>query len=453
MAANDTICAIVSALGEAAVGIIRLSGEDCYEIADKCFRGKAPLKEAPTHSINYGKIVDAQGKIIDEVLAMVMRAPRSFTGENVVEIQCHGGMLVMEKLLARILACGARLAERGEFSKRAFLNGKMDLTQAESIMDIISATNNRGLEMAIGQRFGGLRKEIELLRADLVELIAFMQADIDYPEDDIERLTNEEFSERIEHLLEELDKLKAGYTEGRIYREGLQVVLAGKPNVGKSSLLNALLKEERAIVTPIAGTTRDTISEYVVLKGVPLKIVDTAGIRETSDEIEQMGVARSRKSLESADLVLYLLEKGTQLDQEDRENLALIGEKPLIFVANKADLAKEEADLSLYGDVVSISALTGQGLDELAGKIKEKFIKSETDFSAQGAINNVRHLNSVEKAREFLQNCLDGFALELPYDLLVIDLQNAWEELGTISGEMVEEDLLDVIFSKFCLGK
>lgn len=451
MLANDTIAAIVTAPGEAAVGIIRLSGEDAVMIADKFFKGHTSLKDAPTHSINYGKIIDRNGKCVDEVLAMLMRAPKSFTGEDVVEIQAHGGTLVMEKILNLLLSGGARIAANGEYSKRAFLNGKMDLSEAESIMDIVNANNSQALDIALNQRFGGLRKEIGALRTDLVELIAFMQADIDYPEDDIERLTAEEYHERIVNLQKKLDTLARGYEQGRIYRDGLKVVLAGKPNVGKSSLLNALLHEERAIVTPIAGTTRDTIAEYLNLAGIPLKIIDTAGIRETHDEIEKIGVERSRKSLGEADLVLYLIEKGSSLDAEDHANLALIGDKPLIFVQNKADLADNSS--ALPAESVAVSALSGEGLDELAAKVKAKFIGGETDFTAKAVLSNVRHFQAVNQAREDLANFRKNAELGLPFDLLVIDLQHAWEILGTISGETVEEDLLDIIFSKFCLGK
>lgn len=452
MLTNETIVAIVTAPGEAAVGIIRLSGDEACTIADKIFRGKITLSAAPTHSINYGKIVDKNDKIVDEVLAMVMRAPQSFTGEDIVEIQAHGGTLVLEKILNLTLANGARLADNGEFSKRAFLNGKMDLSQAESIMDIVSANNNKGLDIALNQRFGGLKHEVQSLRADLAELIAYMQADIDYPEDDIERLSLEEYNVRVQNLTHTLQRLAQGYEEYRIYRDGLKVVLAGKPNVGKSSLLNALLHEERAIVTPIAGTTRDTISEYLNLQGLPLKIIDTAGIRETKDEIEQIGVERSRKSLENADLVLYLMEKGTHLDDEDQANLQLIGNKPLIFVYNKADLNTEEFN-TIPADSVEISALTGAGLDDLAGKIKAKFISGEIDFTSEAVINNSRHFQAVNQALQDLENFTQNIDLGLPFDFLVIDLQHAWEALGMISGETVEEDLLDIIFSKFCLGK
>ncbi len=452
MLTNETIAAIVTAPGEAAVGIIRLSGDEACAIGDKIFRGKIALSSAPTHSINYGKIVDKNGKIVDEVLAMVMRAPKSFTGEDIIEIQAHGGTLVLEKILNLMLANGARLADNGEFSKRAFLNGKMDLSQAESIMDIVSANNSKGLDIALNQRFGGLKHEIQSLRADLAELVAYMQADIDYPEDDIERLTLEEYSARVQNLTATLHRLAQGYEECRIYRDGLKVVLAGKPNVGKSSLLNALLHEERAIVTPIAGTTRDTISEYLNLQGLPLKIIDTAGIRETNDEIEQIGVERSRKSLENADLILYLMEKGTVLDDEDHANLKLIGDKPLIFVYNKSDLNDTE-NPALAENSVEISALTGAGLDDLAKKIKAKFISGEIDFTSQAVINNARHFQAVNQALQDLENFAQNIALNLPFDFLVIDLQHAWETLGMISGETVEEDLLDIIFSKFCLGK
>ena len=288
--------------------------------------------------------------------------------------------------------------------------------------------------------------------ADLAELIAYIQADIDYHEDDIERLTTEEYLAKTDALKQKLAKLAIGYDEGRIYRDGLKVVLAGKPNVGKSSLLNALLKEDRAIVTPIAGTTRDTISEYLNLHGLPLKIIDTAGIRETNDAIEQIGVERSRKSLNEADLVLYLIEKGAELDAEDQANLALIGDKPLLFVANKADLAND-ATVTLPAEYVEISALTGDGLTDLAQKIKAKFISGETDFSSHAVLSNVRHFHAVNQALSDLTNFHDNLSAELPFDLLVIDLQHAWEVLGTINGDTVEEDLLDVIFSKFCLGK
>ena len=453
---QETIAAIVTAMGESSVGIVRLSGDKAVEIAQNVFISKIPLTQAPSHTIHYGKVIE-NGNVIDEALAMIMRAPKSFTGEDVVELQCHGGPIVMDKVLKAVLKAGARMAQQGEYSKRAFLNGKMDLSQAEAIMDIVSAKSESGLEMALEQRFGRLSGEIQDLRSQLVELIAFMQADIDYPEDDIERYTEEEYREKITALLNRVQRLGASYQEGKIYKEGLKVVLAGKPNVGKSSLLNALLKEDRAIVTDIAGTTRDVIEEYINLAGIPIRLIDTAGIRESGDVVEKIGVEKSLKRLEEADLVLYLYEPLEGLVKEDEEILAQIAHKEIIFLRNKSDLNhsidEKEQSVIQGRTCLEISALYYDGLEQLSNEIRKKFFHGEIKMDQGGMLNNLRHYEAVTKAEAHLVSCLQGLEMGMTNDFLVIDLNNAWEWLGMISGETVDEDLLDIIFSRFCLGK
>lgn len=457
---EDTIAAVVTAPGMGSVGIIRLSGPDAIAIAGRFYRGRSVLSDAPGNTIHYGKVVEPDsGKMVDEALFLVMRAPHSFTGEDVVEIQSHGGMVVLSRILQLLLTEGARLAEQGEYSKRAFLNGKMDLAQAEAIMDIVSAKTDRGLDVALVQRQGGLSAQVTGIRADLLELIAFIQADIDYPDDDIERLTMEEQMERVEFLRQQVESVLATAGRGRLLRDGLKTVIAGKPNVGKSSLLNALLGQKRAIVTDIPGTTRDVIEEYVSLQGVPLRIVDTAGIRETDNLVERLGVDMARQFLQAADLVLYVFEPTQGLVAEDEAILAEIGDVPLIFLQNKMDLGIE-ADIARHSEaimagrpVVELSALNGEGMDRLEAVILELFFDGEIASSNEVMVTNARHIDILRDSLQHLASFISGAELGMTGDFLVIDLQSAWEKLGKIIGETVEDDLLDQIFSKFCLGK
>ncbi len=453
---EETIAAVVTAPGMGSVGIIRLSGPESVAIAEKVYGGRGRLAQAESHTIHYGKVVEPQTqKVVDEALFMLMRAPHSFTGEDVVEIQCHGGTVVMRRILQLLLDNGARLAEAGEYSKRAFLNGKRDLAQAEAIMDIVSAKTERGLEAALTQLSGGLSGEIKKARAVLLELIAFIQADIDYPDDDIERLTTEEQIERVEALSQKLEAILATAGRGKMLKDGIRTVIAGKPNVGKSSLLNALLGEKRAIVTDIPGTTRDVIEEYVDLEGVPLRIMDTAGIRETDNVVEQLGVDMARQFLQSADLVLYVFEPEQGLTAEDAAILAEAGEVPVIFLQNKVDWRDTAIDTDLLAGrpLVKLSALYGQGLGDLEKVILQLFFAGDIHADNEVLVTNVRHQHILKESLSHLQNFRRGAESGLTGDFLVIDLQSAWEKLGRITGETVEEDLLDQIFSQFCLGK
>jgi len=459
---NDTIAAIITALGPAGVGIIRISGSEALEIGDRVYKGKKSLQEVLTHSVNYGHVYDYKNKeVIDEALFLVMHGPHTFTGEDVVEIQCHGGYVVVQKVLELVLRNGARLAEPGEFSKRAFLNGKLDLSQAEAIMDIVNAKTDQSLKVAINQHQGKLSKTINKLRHNLLELLAYIEADIDFPDDDIERLTNEEIKERILSLRERVSTILATAKRGKIIREGLNVVIIGKPNVGKSSLLNALLKENRAIVTDIPGTTRDAIEEFINLGGVPIKIIDTAGIRDTEDLVEKIGVEKAKEFINKADLVLFVLDILTGVTEADRNILNnYLKDVPTIVLVNKSDLKDSNFDIEsikvAIGDdkaILQISALESEGIDELEKQILELFFSGQIDTSNDELITNVRHVQALTSALDYLESALNSLNLYLPSDFLAIDLKAAWESLGKITGETVEEDLLDQIFSQFCLGK
>ena len=460
MLQQDTIAALVTAVGESSVGIIRISGPEAVKIADKIYQGKSDLLSADTHTIHYGYVYDWRNdKKIDEALFMLMRGPRSFTGEDVVEVQCHGGMVVLKQVLQLILLSGARLAEQGEYSKRAFLNGRLDLAQAESIMDIVQAKTDKGVDLALSQLQGTLSGMVKTLRADLLELIAFIQADIDYPDDDIERLTAEEQQQRVINLKTQVANVLQNAQKGKMIRDGLKVVIAGKPNVGKSSLLNALLGQERAIVTDIPGTTRDVIEEYINLNGIPLKIVDTAGIRETDNVVEQIGVDKAQQFMKTADLVLYVVDAVQGLTEQDTLMMEDIQNQPVIYLLNKSDVGiSDEIRAQLKeaigeAPVLEISARDKIGLEQLEEKITDLFFAGTLEVSNDIMVTNVRHIQILEESMAHMDGFLNGIMLGLSVDFLVIDLQNAWEKLGKITGETVEEDLLDQIFSKFCLGK
>jgi tRNA modification GTPase len=442
------------------VGIIRISGPEAIQLAEKIYQGKSQLQTVESHTIHYGYVYDwQQQKKIDEALFLLMRGPRSFTGEDVVEVQCHGGMVVLKQVLQLILLSGARLAEQGEFSKRAFLNGRLDLAQAESIMDIVQAKTERGVDLALSQLQGTLSGMVQHLRADLLELIAFIQADIDYPDDDIERLTPEQFTQRVQTLEKQVQTVLKNAKKGKMIRDGLRVVIAGKPNVGKSSLLNALLGQERAIVTDIPGTTRDVIEEYINLNGIPLKIVDTAGIRETDNVVEKIGVDKAQQFVRNADLVLYVVDAVQGLTEQDGQMMNDFQGQPVIYLLNKSDVGiSEEIRQQLVAAIgtapmLEISAREKTGLEQLEQQITDLFFAGTLEVSDQIMVTNVRHIQILEESLAHFAGFLQGMELGLSVDFLVIDLQNAWEKLGKITGETVEDDLLDQIFSKFCLGK
>lgn len=456
MSVTDTIAAIITAPGRAAVGIIRLSGPEAVAIAGRLYDGAVDLSTAASHTIHYGWVWDqAHGKRVDEALFLLMRGPKSYTGEDVVEIQCHGGHTSTQEILRLCLVQGARVADEGEFTKRAFINGKLDLTRAEAVMDIVDAKSEAALSQAVAQKSGVLEGRIRDAREAVLELVAFIQADLDYPEDDIERLTDAELASRVQAVAGDLDALIASAERGRITRDGIKMVIAGKPNVGKSSLLNALLGRDRAIVTDIAGTTRDVVTEHLTIGGVPVEILDTAGIRETADTIEAIGVERAKAASQEADLVLYVVDASRGLDSDDEAFLSALSGKACLLVVNKSDLNGEMAVPGAFSDKhVRISAKAVVGIDVLEKAILGMILHDKTVGSGDTAVvSNARHIALLERCAADLASFLDGLAMDMSKDILVIDLQNAWENLGLITGDTASEDLIDTIFSKFCLGK
>ncbi len=456
MRENDTIAQIVTAAGRGAVGIVRLSGAQAVEIGAALYSGKANLLQAPSHTIHYGWVVDDAGKRVDEALFMIMRAPRSYTGEDVFEIQCHGGATATGEVLRLALATGARAAEAGEFTRRAFLNGKLDFTRAEAIMDLVDAKSPAMLELAAEQKHGRLEAQIDGLRADLLELIAYLQADIDYPEDDIERLSNEDYLTRAAAIEATLQALIASGERGRLYREGIRVAIAGRPNVGKSSLLNALAGRDSAIVTDIPGTTRDIVRERLTIGGFYVDMLDTAGLRKASDTVEAIGIDRARETASSADLVLYVIDPQQGFDDEDMATLSDLDAEKVLIVHNKSDLGLSRPVLPAPFNTlpeVLLSAKEETGVDDLSAVIRERAMAQAPESADSFYVTNVRHLSLLDVARKDVAQFQKSLNMGLPEDLLVIDLQHAWENLGLITGDTAADDLLDEIFSKFCLGK
>ena len=460
MSNEDTIAAISTPVGEGGISIIRLSGPEAISTVKKIYRGK-DLAKVATNTINYGHIVDPEsGEQIDEVMVSVMRAPKTYTCEDVVEINCHGGLLVTNQILELTLSNGARMAEPGEFTKRAFLNGRLDLSQSEAVMDLISAKTNDSRRVALNQLGGSLSRLIKQLRQEILNVLAQVEVNIDYPEyDDAEVMTTKLMKDHATSLREKLVKLLATATQGKILREGLATAIIGRPNVGKSSLLNALLHEDKAIVTNVAGTTRDVIEEYVNVAGVPLKLIDTAGIRKTDDTVEKIGVERSRQALDSADLVLLLIDGSTPLTAEDKRLIELTANHQRIVLLNKVDLpAKTTADqlnALLAGDrVIPLSVTTNQGLDTLAATIKHLFFKEGlTNSQKTVMVTNARQTALLKKAKQALDDVLSGIADGMPVDLVQIDLKRCWDLLGEITGDSYQDELIDQLFSQFCLGK
>lgn len=458
---DDTISAVATAIGEGGIGIIRISGPDSISIADQLFVGTNGLTagKAASHHVYYGTIADPDsGQTVDEVLLLVMKAPRSYTRENVVEIHCHGGPVPLRKILELTLRFGARLAEPGEFTKRAFLNGRLDLAQAEAVIDIIRAKTDASLKLAVNHLSGQLSEVVRNIRDKALEMIAHLEAAIDFPEDDIEEVTSQQVDEQLVPLMSQLDHLLATAQTGRILREGLQTVIIGKPNVGKSSLLNALLREKRAIVTDIPGTTRDIIEEYVNIRGIPLKIVDTAGIRETEDLVEQLGVQRAREFVDKADLILLLLDSSLPLAEEDKQVLELLAGRQALVLINKTDLPQklDMSEIMQYSkdyQVLRISVQDGTGINTLEEAIVERVYSGQVTQSEGAYVTNVRHIAVLRQAYQHLAEARNTIAVNMPPDCIVVDLRAAWERLGEITGDTAGEDLLDQIFSRFCIGK
>jgi len=461
MRRNDTIAAIATALSPSGIGIIRVSGEDAISVADKVFKGNTTLSDAATHTINYGFIIEGE-QIVDQVLAMVMRAPRSYTGEDVIEIQCHGGIIVMKKILSLLLESGAYPAETGEFTKRAFLNGKIDLSQAEAVSDIIDAENNNALKAGVKQLRGDLSAEIKNLRAIILNEIAFIEAALDDPEHYSLEGYGNKLDVKMNDVRSRLETLISNSDAGIVMKSGINTVILGKPNAGKSSIYNLLAGEEKAIVTDIAGTTRDTLTENIVIGGVKLNITDTAGLRESDDKVEKIGVLRAKSVASDADLLLCILEIASEIAPEDREILDFTKGKRQIVILNKTDIFSGNSDdlvpkiQNIVGkgtDVILFSAKTGLGRDQLVSAIKKMFFNGEIDFNNEIYVTNIRHLSSLKNALKSIMLVKDGIAMGATEDLLSVDLTDAYESLGQILGEAVGEDIINEIFSKFCMGK
>ncbi|EOD2371988.1 TPA: tRNA uridine-5-carboxymethylaminomethyl(34) synthesis GTPase MnmE [Streptococcus pyogenes] len=451
----DTITAISTPLGEGAIGIVRLSGTDALAIAQSVFKGKN-LEQVASHTINYGHIIDPKtGTIIDEVMVSVMLAPKTFTRENVVEINTHGSIAVTNEILQLLIRQGARMAEPGEFTKRAFLNGRVDLTQAEAVMDIIRAKTDKAMTIAVKQLDGSLSQLINDTRQEILNTLAQVEVNIDYPEyDDVEEMTTALLREKTQEFQSLLENLLRTAKRGKILREGLSTAIIGRPNVGKSSLLNNLLREDKAIVTDIAGTTRDVIEEYVNIKGVPLKLVDTAGIRETDDLVEQIGVERSKKALQEADLVLLVLNASEKLTDQDRALLNLSQDSNRIILLNKTDLEQKIELEQLPDDYIPISVLTNQNINLIEDRINQLFFDNAGLVEQDATyLSNARHISLIEKAVQSLEAVNDGLALGMPVDLLQVDLTRTWEILGEITGDAAPDELITQLFSQFCLGK
>ncbi len=454
----DTIAAIATSIGEGGISIIRVSGDKSLDIIDSIFLGKnnKKLQDFKSYTMRYGHIIDKEGSKLDEVIVSYMKGPKSFTAEDTIEINCHGGVVGTNRILQEVISAGARMAQPGEFTKRAFLNGRIDLSEAEAVMDIITSKTELSMKSALMQSEGSISREIRMLRNKLLSVIANIEVTVDYPEEDIEEVTSEMVSVDVVSIISEIDILLSTADEGKILREGLSTVIVGKPNVGKSSLLNALVKEKRAIVTDVPGTTRDAIEEYISIEGIPVKIVDTAGIRETEDIVEKIGVQTSKDKIDEADLVILLLDSSNKLSQEDLEIIEYIKEKKYIVLLNKSDLGGkiEESELkdlkSKY--ITNISAKTGEGLNQLKEHIKDLFFNGE--IKTEGVfVTNIRHKQALIRAKENLVSSLNALENTYAIDLASIDIRNAWMNLGEITGEALEEDIIHKIFSEFCLGK
>lgn len=444
---DKAIAAVSTPSGVGGIAVIRISGGDAIEIADKIFRGSTRLPDAPTHSVHYGHITDG-GRDIDEVLVTVMRAPKTYTREDVVEISTHGGMTASKGVMEALIKAGARPAEPGEFTKRAFLNGRIDLSQAEGVIDIINSKTAIEQRNALSQAEGGLSREIGDLRAGLVNLAARMQVAIDYPDEDLEDVTSDDIAEILAEKISGIDRLLKTADSGRVLKEGIKTAIVGKPNVGKSSLLNYMARADRAIVTDIAGTTRDVIEEFVNFEGVPLRLLDTAGIRETSDVVEKIGVERSKRAIEEAELVILVKDLSRPDDDEDEALLQLTGDKKRIIVANKADI-KSEAP----GDDMEISAKTGKGIDLLAEEIKRLYSLGEFDAEDGVIVTNLRHISALTSAKAAAERAHAAISGGMPQDLAALDIYEAIDSLGEITGDTVSESIVSEIFHSFCVGK
>ena len=455
----STIVSISTAPGIGGIGIIRMSGEKSFEILDKIFKPKTSQKieDIKGYTIKYGHIVE-NNEIIDEVLVSYFKAPRSYTTENMCEINSHGGNVVVKKILEICLKNGAELAEPGEYTERAFLNGRIDLAQAESVIDVINAKSDKEAKSGIKQLEGYLSKEIKGIKQEILDVLVNIEVTIDYPEYDTPEVQEKEIAQMLESVGKKLKKLEKSFDNGKIIKDGIKTAIIGKPNAGKSSLLNAILKEDRAIVTDIAGTTRDTIEEFVTINGIPLNLVDTAGIREASDEVEKIGVEKSIKQANDADLIIAIFDSSKDLEEEDIEILNLIKGKKSIILLNKSDLnskidENDERFTSITENILKISALNKSGIDELYEKIAELFNLNEINLDNEILITNIRHKNIISKSLENVNKAKEALEINMPIDIITIYIKEILEDLGEITGEVVTEDIINEIFSKFCLGK
>lgn len=458
----DTIAAISTPMGEGAIAIVRLSGDDSIQIADKIFRSinDKRLSEVPSHTIHYGHLLDSKnGQVIEEVMVSVMKGPKTFTKEDVVEINCHGGIVSSNRVLQQVLKNGARLAEPGEFTKRAFLNGRIDLSQAEAIMDLIRAKTDKAMNVALGQMEGRLSRLIRKLRQEILEVLAQVEVNIDYPEyDDVEEMTHKMLAEKAAYVHEEIYKLLQTSQQGKILREGLSTAIVGRPNVGKSSLLNSLVHENKAIVTEVPGTTRDVIEEFVNVRGVPLRLLDTAGIRETEDIVERIGVERSRQVLKAADLILLVLNYSEELAAEDESLFKVVEGMDVIVIVNKTDMPMQidlERVKKLAADhkIVTTSLLEDLGVDELEEAISSLFFAGSLETGDSTYISNSRQIALLNQSLQVIEDAMEGIERGIPVDIIQIDLTRTWELLGEIIGESVQDSLISQLFSQFCLGK
>ncbi|WLR41885.1 tRNA uridine-5-carboxymethylaminomethyl(34) synthesis GTPase MnmE [Bacillus carboniphilus] len=458
----DTIAAISTPVGEGAIAIVRLSGQEAFAIANRLFQSPTgkQLTEVDTHTIHYGHLINPTTEdMIEEVMISCMRAPRTFTREDIIEINCHGGLVSVNKVLELVLSHGARLAEPGEFTKRAFLNGRIDLSQAEAVMDLIRAKTDRAMDVALKQMEGRLSNLIKKLRQQILETLAHVEVNIDYPEyDDVEEMTHQVLIEKASYVSEQLNMLLSTAKQGKILREGIKTAIVGRPNVGKSSLLNSLIQENKAIVTDIPGTTRDVIEEYVNVRGVPLRLIDTAGIRETEDIVEKIGVEKSRQALKEADLILLVLNNSEVLTEEDMKLFEAVEEMNVIVIVNKTDLPtkidiNEVKKKANRRPVVTTSLKEDEGIDDLEEAIRSLFFEGNIENTDMTYISNSRHISLLNQAKNSIDEAIQGVEAGVPIDIVQIDLTRCWEQLGEIIGDSVEESLIDQLFAQFCLGK
>lgn len=456
---EDTIAAVATAYGEGGIGIIRISGEEALPILQEIFEFHGDTDTFTSRRMTYGKIIDKEkNQIIDEVLAVYMKGPKTYTAEDVVEINCHGSMVSLRKTLALVLRKGARLAEPGEFTKRAFLNGRLDLSQAEAVIDMIRAKTDKSFDVAVSQLEGRLSLKVEEIRQKLLDLLVDITVNIDYPDEDIEKMTYEKLEESIVETQDMIEKLLATSSTGKMIREGIKIAIVGKPNVGKSSLMNGLLKETRAIVTDIPGTTRDTIEEVLSIRNIPVYLVDTAGIRETSDKVEKMGIEKSKEAFNQADFILFLLDGSRPLEEEDLQIMELLKERKSLVLINKRDLGEaisiEEIAANLpASQVIETSLLKGQGITEIEDAVEDLVYGGEIVQKESMMVNNVRHIELLQQAVKSLTDALHMSERREALDFIEVDVKNAYERLGEIIGETVSDDIINEVFARFCLGK